>query len=134
MSYELFYSFVTTTTSFEFWCFIIWFGLDLAGTLVAIHSTIPKSHRLHALLRSVLGVGVGVLFFWTCTKIWPDEREQITAYWTGILLQLPVGWFSVYFLLKRGDCKGQGLEIWYLMTPLHPFLIALSTRFVEYEV
>ena len=57
---------------------------------------------------------VGVAFLRVLAAVWPDEREQVTAYWTGILLQLPIGWTSVYLLLSRGDAKGQSLEIWYV--------------------
>lgn len=40
------------------------------------------------------------------------RREQLTAYWIDILLELPIGWVSVYVLLKRGDNKGQPTETW----------------------
>ena len=47
------------------------------------------------------------------SAIFPDDREQITAYWAGILLELPVGWVSVYLLVKSQDTRGHSIEIWY---------------------
>jgi hypothetical protein len=60
----------------------------------------------------VAGTAMGIWILWACGKVWPDEREQLTAYWTGALLELPIGWYQVYLLLRRGDTKGQSLEIW----------------------
>lgn len=59
-----------------------------------------------------MGFLVGVLALYVLSMIFPDDRQQITAYWTGILLELPVGWVSVYLLLKHQDTKGHSLEIW----------------------
>jgi hypothetical protein len=58
------------------------------------------------------GLLAGIVVLRILSLIFPDEREQVTAYWTGILLQLPVGWVSVYLLLKHQDTKGHSIEIW----------------------
>ena len=58
------------------------------------------------------GFCVGVLALYILSAIFPDDRQQIMAYWTGILLELPVGWVSVYWLVKRQDTKGHSIEIW----------------------
>jgi hypothetical protein len=57
----------------------------------------------------------GMGFLWAVGRMWPDEREQLTAFWMGVYLELPIGWGQVYYLLKRGDTKGQSLEIWWLV-------------------
>jgi hypothetical protein len=57
----------------------------------------------------------GMGFLWVVGRMWPDEREQLTAFWMGVYLELPIGWGQVYYLLKRGDTKGQSLEIWWLV-------------------
>lgn len=47
-------------------------------------------------------------------SLYPDDREQVTAYWTGILLQLPAGWVYAYGLVKHRSLLGHSLEIWYV--------------------
>lgn len=112
MAYEIYYAFVTTSTTFELACFLVWFALDLSFASVAILSAYPPERRKLVAGRMVAGVVVGIAFFHAICQIWPDEREQVTAYWTGLLLQFPIGWGSVYLLLQRGDTKGHSLEIW----------------------
>merc|ERR1712113_370023 len=58
----------------------------------------------------LVAAGIGGLAW--LAKVYPDEREQLTAYWTGILLQLPIGWACLYFLWRDQDTKGHSLEIW----------------------
>jgi len=111
-AYEIFYAFKTTSTSFEFWCFIIWFLMDVTFAAVTISSTIHPSKRPRTIGLMISLFISGLLFLTWLTSIFPDEREQITAYWTGILLQFPIGWASVYLMLKNGDTKGHSLEIW----------------------
>ena len=49
---------------------------------------------------------------------WPDEREQKTAFWSGLYLELPIGWGQIYYLVKNENTNGQSLEIWsVLRTP-----------------
>jgi hypothetical protein len=60
----------------------------------------------------VVGTVLGIWFLWGYGRLWRDEREQLTAYWTGPLLELPIGWSQAYLLLKRRDTKGQYLGIW----------------------
>lgn len=65
-----------------------------------------------------------ILMFTVCvaglyglTKYYPDEREQVTAYWTGLALQLPIGYACLYFLWRDQDTAGHSLEIWYPSLP-----------------
>lgn len=112
MAYEVFYAFVTTSTRFEFWAFLTWFLLDFTGTVFATFTVVPKGQRLSSMYRSIVGFVLCLGVLRALTAIFPDEREQLTAYWTGILLQFPVGWFSVWLLLSRRNTKGHSLEIW----------------------
>lgn len=112
MAYELYYAFATTSTRFELGAFLIWFLFDASFALVAIFSAYPRAERRAALLRVLLGVAVGIAVLRFLAATYPDEREQTTAYWTGILLQFPIGWGSVYLLLRDGSTRGHSLEIW----------------------
>ncbi|KAF2181302.1 hypothetical protein K469DRAFT_589944 [Zopfia rhizophila CBS 207.26] len=112
MAYEIYYAFVTTSTRFERFSFLTWFLLDVSFAAVAVTSLYPYGGRGMITGKLFIGALVGIGFLYTLCRYFPDDREQVTAYWTGILLQLPVGWGSIYLLLKRGDTKGQSLEIW----------------------
>ncbi len=112
MSYEIYYAFVTTSTTFELVCFLAWFMLDASFAAVAVVSAYPQQKRRTVTLRLVFGVLAGIAVFHALCKMFPDEREQVTAYWTGLLLQLPIGWGQVYYLLSWRNTKGQSLETW----------------------
>ncbi|RAK85276.1 hypothetical protein BO79DRAFT_201449 [Aspergillus costaricaensis CBS 115574] len=112
LAYELFYAVVTTTTTFELLAFLAWFLLDVGFVAVAILRAHEKRDRAW-LVRRIVGfvlAGMGVLK--GLTMLWPDEREQVTAYWTGILLQMPIGWICLATLWKEWNTKGHSLEIW----------------------
>lgn len=114
MAYELYYAQVITSTSFERGCFFIWFLMDVAFATVALISAYSPKQRLPKIRNLIIGVVAGVVFLhWLC-QVFPDEREQVTAYWTGWLLQLPIGWGELYLLLDAGDTRGQSLETWYV--------------------
>jgi len=55
---------------------------------------------------------LSIAFLWGCGQVWPDEREQLTALWTGVYPELPIGKGQVYYLLNRGNTRGKSLEIW----------------------
>lgn len=115
MAYEIYYSFVCTSTTFEFICFLFWFLFDVSFATVAVMNAYPTHgpHRRLIVTARIVGlVAAGVAFLHMLCKLYPDDREQITAYWTGALLETPIGWGSLYLLIKRGDTKGQSLEIW----------------------
>jgi len=112
MAYEMFYAYTTTNTPFERISFSIWFLLDFTFAVITIMSIHAPGHRSPVVKRMIIGVLASLAFFWKVANIWPDEREQLTAYWTGLALQFPIGWGSLYLLLKNRDTKGHGLEIW----------------------
>lgn len=91
---------------------MLWFILDAIFATTAVLSTYAPGQR-HIIIPQILGgLLLGVLGLYILSVIFPDDRQQITAYWTGILLELPVGWVSIYLLVKRQDTKGQSIEIW----------------------
>ena len=118
MAYELYYGLVMTSSAptpmarFERWGFMVWFVMDATFAAVAIYSAYPRKvwGRMVAYLVGGVIAGVGVLR-WLGT-MWPDEKEQVTAYWTGIVLQVPISWGSLLLLVKRRNTKGHSLEIW----------------------
>lgn len=113
MAYEFYYAFATTSTTFERNCFLMWYLLDIIFVYIASRAAYPPSQRLGVALRTYIGAALGVAFLHGLCQIWPDERQQVTAYWTGLIIQFPCGWGSLYLLLKRG-IKGQSFEIWYV--------------------
>ncbi|PYH93840.1 hypothetical protein BO71DRAFT_441439 [Aspergillus ellipticus CBS 707.79] len=112
LAYELLYAFVTTTTRFEMLAFLAWFALDLGFVGVALRRAHGVEER-RRLARNMVGfVVAGVAGLKALTVWWPDEREQVTAYWTGILLQMPIGWICLYVLWKEWDTAGHSLDMW----------------------
>ncbi|KXT00249.1 hypothetical protein AC578_1207 [Pseudocercospora eumusae] len=112
MAYEVYYAFTTTSTTFEKLSFLVWFLLDATFAAVAVLSAYKPERRALVTARLVAGVVIGVIFLHALCQYFPDERQQLTAYWTGLLLQLPIGWGSVILMLSRGDTKGHSMEIW----------------------
>lgn len=92
--------------------FLVWFGLDIAFTTEAVLCVYAPGQRLAIIKKIISGFLAGLLILYTLTAMFPDERQQLTAYWTGILLELPAGWVSVYLLLHNRDTKGHSIEIW----------------------
>ena len=112
MAYEIYYAWTCTSTRFELFAFFIWFLMDVTFATIAIKSAYPASKRTMVALRTAVGVPVCVAGLWYLAQLFPDDREQVTAFWTGWILEFPIGWGSVIILLWRGDTKGQSLEIW----------------------
>jgi heme/copper-type cytochrome/quinol oxidase subunit 4 len=113
MAYELYYAFAATTTSFEFWCFILWFVFDVAFVAVALIAAYQPRNLSVVILRLIVGVAAGVVFLrWLCT-LYPDDREQVTAFWVGVVLQFPISWGTLWLLMWTRDTRGHSLEIWY---------------------
>ncbi|KAF2817673.1 uncharacterized protein BDZ99DRAFT_505294 [Mytilinidion resinicola] len=112
LAYEIYYPFIVASSKFQLAGCLVWFLLDVRFTYIAIKYACPLEKRRRVALRSVLGIIAGVAFLRTLGQYLPDDGEQVTAYWTGWFLELPVGWTSVLYLWKHGHTKGQSLEIW----------------------
>lgn len=112
MAYEIYYAIVIPSTTFERLCFFVWFLFDISFATVAITSAYAPENRRKTVAKLATGVAAGLYFLHLLCKIWPDEREQVTAYWTGIVLQLPISAGHLYLLLKTQSTKGQSLEMW----------------------
>ncbi|KAL2837766.1 hypothetical protein BJY01DRAFT_220566 [Aspergillus pseudoustus] len=113
LAYEFYYAFTTTSTLTERACFLIWFALDLAFVGLALWQVYSPAQRHRIVTEMAMlyfPLALGAL---KClSTLYPDERQQVTAYWTGIFLQLPVGWVYVYRLLADRSTRGQSLEVW----------------------
>ncbi|KAJ4291906.1 hypothetical protein N0V90_009803 [Kalmusia sp. IMI 367209] len=112
MAYELYYAIVMTSSKFEFASFLVWFLMDASLASIAIWKAYAREKRGRMVQQLAGGVLVGIGVLRVLGAVWPDEREQVTAYWTGLVLQVPISWGSLILLLQRGDTKGQSLEIW----------------------
>ena len=119
MAYELYYAFATTTTSFEFWSFLAWFVFDVTFVTVALISAYPRRRRAIVVVRTSVGVAAGIAALNYLCKLYPDDRQQITAFWTGVVLQFPISWGSLFLLLWTWDTRGHGLEIWYVVLSIY---------------
>ena len=119
MAYEIFYAVATTTTAqgegsgaLERAGVFAWFVFDALFVAVAVRFGYPEGKRWRVAARTVgltvvlLGVFRGVAWWW------PDEREQITGFWTGVGLQFVINWGSLVILWGEGGTRGQSLEIW----------------------
>lgn len=113
MAYEIFYAFTTTSTLFEKTAFLVWFLFDVTFTSVAISSAYAPSRRTIVAIRTVSLVAIGIVALYLLCMLYPDEREQVTAFWVGVVLQLPISVGSLWLLIQRNDVKGHSLEIWY---------------------
>ncbi len=115
MAYELFYAFKTTSTTFELLCFCLWFLFDATFAAVAVTNAYPKHDRGRVVVRMIGIIGVGIAILGRLCRQFPDDREQVTAFWAGVALQLPISVGSVWLLIRRQDTKGHSLEIWYVL-------------------
>ena len=112
LAYEIFYAVATTDTAFERVCFLAWFAFDLLFVCVALRFAYPDGERGRVAGRTAGLVVVWLGVLWGLARVWPDEREQVTGFWTGIVLQLPINWGSLGVLLGEGGTRGHSLEIW----------------------
>jgi hypothetical protein len=112
MAYEIYYAYVCTTTTFQRACFFVWFLFDITFVTVALKYAYADNERRRTVIKLAWQVPAWMGFLWVVGQVWPDEREQKTAFWTGLYLELPIGWGQVYYLLKNENTKGQSLEIW----------------------
>ncbi|KAF9734547.1 hypothetical protein PMIN01_07450 [Paraphaeosphaeria minitans] len=110
MAYELYYALVMTSA--ESTRFLLWFAMDVVFVGVAVCRCYPRERWGLMVGFLVVGTGVGIAMLRWLGQVWPDEREQLTAYWTGLVLQAPISWGSLILLVQRRDTKGQSLEIW----------------------
>ncbi|KAF1843388.1 uncharacterized protein K460DRAFT_288685 [Cucurbitaria berberidis CBS 394.84] len=112
MAYEIYYAYVCTTTTFQRACFFVWFLFDITFVTVALKYAYADGERRKTVWKLLWQVPAWMALLWYLGRLWPDEREQMTAFWTGLYLELPIGWGQVLYLVRRRDTKGQSLEIW----------------------
>lgn len=123
MAYELYYAFTTTSTTTERIGFLVWFQLDITFVTLAIRRIYAPEQQRAVIRNMVVGFLGGLAGLYALSNAFPDDRDQVTAYWTGILLQLPIGWACLLLLWKDMDTRGHSLEIWYVDTYSSSFTI-----------
>lgn len=117
MAYEIFYAVATTDTAFERWCFSAWFVFDLAFVGVAVRFAYAPEKRWGVAGRTAALTGVWLGVLWVLAWWWPDEREQVTGFWTGVGLQFWINWGSLVVLwFGEGGTRGTSLEIWWVLS------------------
>lgn len=92
MAYEVYYTVTTTRTVLERACFLVWFLLDITFARTALRVAYAPERRKSVISRTVLYFVIGLVVLQTLCSGWPDDWHQVTAYWTGLALQFPVGW------------------------------------------
>ncbi|RAR06157.1 Amino acid transporter [Stemphylium lycopersici] len=112
MAYEIYYAYVCTTTTFQRACFFVWFLFDITFVTVALKYAYKPGERGRTIIKLLWQTPAWMVFLWYVGTVWPDEREQKTAFFTGLYLELPIGWGQILYLVQRQDTKGQSLEIW----------------------
>lgn len=91
---------------------LVWFLFDLRFIYIAFKYACPPEKRLKVGIRFTFSTCSLVAIFYILGVYFPDDGEQVTAYWTGWLLEMPIGWCAVTCLWLYGDTKGQSLEMW----------------------
>ena len=114
MAYEIYYAYICTSTTFQRACFFVWFLFDITFVTVALKYAYKPKERMRTIVKLLWQVPAWMAFLWWVGTVWPDEREQKTAFFTGLYLELPIGWGQILYLVQRQDTKGQSLEIWYV--------------------
>jgi hypothetical protein len=114
MAYEIYYAYICTSTTFQRACFFVWFLFDITFVTVALKYAYKPEERTRTVVKLLWQVPAWMAFLWWAGTVWPDEREQKTAFFTGLYLELPIGWGQILYLIQRQDTKGQSLEIWYV--------------------
>ncbi|KAJ6041583.1 uncharacterized protein N7446_010533 [Penicillium canescens] len=112
MAYEFFYAFTTTSTTVERVGFLAWFIHDFGYVAVILKHVHRAEHRPRLIRNMLIGLLLGIAGLKWLTTLYPDDREQVTAYWTGILLQLPIGWVCLHSLYAEEGTRGHSLEMW----------------------
>lgn len=94
------------------WDRFVRFAMDFTFAAVTIRSTVPPARRWTVITTMIIGFISGIAILKGLTVMYPDEREQLTAYWTGIVLQLPISGGTLWLLIQNQHTRGQSLEIW----------------------
>lgn len=114
MAYEFYYAFTTTSTTVERVGFLAWFIHDFGYVAVILKHVHRVEHRPRLIRNMLIGLVLGIAGLKWLTTLYPDDREQVTAYWTGILLQLPIGWVCLHSLYAEEGTRGHSLEMWWV--------------------
>ena len=109
---SLIFAFAVPSSTLETVAFLSWFLIDATFVTSAVCVACRGRRGIVASRISSIFV-VGLLCLWWLCVQFPDDQQQVTAYWSGIILQFPVGWGLLYYLCKSDDLKNHSLMIWY---------------------
>jgi hypothetical protein len=112
LAYELYYPFIMARGKLQLAGCLVWFLFDVRFIYTAIRYSVAPGQRLKVSVRCACSTSVLLAIFYALGRYFPDDGEQVTAYWTGWLLEMPIGWCAVLCLWIYGDTKGQSLEMW----------------------
>lgn len=111
LAWELFYWIVLASTPVERYGYGVWFVADLVHAVIVIRYGYA-GQKWQAAQRMCCGVCIFVFGFWMISVYNPDH--QSSAFWTGLLMQVPISWGSLYDIIRGEDMKGHSLEIWFV--------------------
>ena len=114
IAWELFYGIFTPKLFIERITFPAWVILDLGFITSYILYSTPAREQRARVASIVLYTTLFLLLLRGLTVYYPDDGQQLTAFWTGILLELPVGWFELYALFGKQADSGVAIVTWYV--------------------
>ena len=104
--------------------FIIGLLFDVLFVPFIIFRTYPLEKARISISISIFTLfNLGLDLFHEITKMWSDEREQKTAYWTGIALQWPGSVPSLGLFVKGQERKGSPVRNLVGITSFPPFFL-----------
>lgn len=112
IAYELYFPFTVASSWLQRAGCLAWLLLDVRFTYTAIKYACAPEKRAATVTRTICSVVVTIMLFRILGQYFPDDGEQLTPYWIGWLLEMPVGWISVWLLYNHEHTRGQSLEIW----------------------
>lgn len=103
VAWELFYGIAVPTSLWQRVGSFVWFALDMIFfTAIVIYGNFEGRRRDHATSVRVLAL-VFLLAPCKVTESCSDDGQQMTAYWSGVLLQLPAGWITIFPIWRTRD-------------------------------
>lgn len=88
------------------------FLLDVALVTTVILYGTPNGKRWERTISTVVTTSLFLSIIWTTASFYPDDGQNFTGYWLGLLLELPVGYQDVYIIWHQRDTKGHAIEVW----------------------
>lgn len=91
IAWELFYGLVVPTSLWQHVGFLVWFALDIIFVAVIVRYGSFRGRRRDRAKGVIVLALVLLLALYKVSRWYSDDGQQMTAYWSGILLQMPCG-------------------------------------------